>query len=179
VTRSGRWPVEPAPGEATPVPFGMSAYCVADPAQRSPGRPALVVVHGADDESTWTFAEVDDVVRAVAAGLLGLGLSAGDRVLLRMGNRAEFAFVFFGAIAAGLVAVPTSAQLTADEVGRLLADSGARAVALDPDLALDVPDTVAVVTAETIDGWVAADGRVEHALGDPDRPPARQDGRRG
>ena len=170
MTRPGRWPVEPAPGEATPVPFGMSAYCVADPARRAPDRPALVVVHGPDDESTWTFAEVDDVVRAVAAGLLGLGLSAGDRVLLRMGNRAEFAFVFFGAIAAGLVAVPTSAQLTADEAGRLLADSGARAVALDPDLALDVPDTVAVVTAETIDGWVAADGRAEHALGDPDRP---------
>lgn len=165
-----RWPVAPVPGEATPAPFGMSAYCVADPAARAPGRPALVVVHGSDEETAWTFAQVDDVVRAVAAGLLGLGLDPGDRVLLRMGNRAEFPFVFFGAIAAGLVAVPTSAQLTAQEAGHLLADSGARAVAVDPDLALDVPDGVRVVTAETIDAWVAGGDRAEHDLGDPDRP---------
>ena len=39
-----------------------------------------------------------------------------------MGNRAHFPFVFFGAIAAGLVAVPTSAQLTADEAAGLLAE---------------------------------------------------------
>lgn len=165
-----RWPVAPVPGEAVPAPFGMSAYCVADPAERAPDRVALVVVHGPDAESTWTFAEVDDVVRAVAAGLLALGLSPGDRVLLRMGNRAEFPFVFFGAIAAGLVAVPTSAQLTAGEAGALLRDCGARAVALDPDLDLDVPDGVHVVTAETVDGWLAGGERVDHDLGDPDRP---------
>ena len=165
-----RWPVAPVAGEATPAPFGMSAYCVADPAERAPDRAALVVVHGPDAESTWTFAEVDDVVRAVAAGLLALGLSPGDRVLLRMGNRAEFPFVFFGAIAAGLVAVPTSAQLTAREAGSLLRDSGARAVALDPDLELDVPDGVPVVTAETVDRWVAGGDRADHDLGDPDRP---------
>lgn len=165
-----RWPVAPVPGEATPAPFGMSAYCVADPAERAPDRAALVVVHGQDAESTWTFAEVDDVVRAVAAGLLALGLSPGDRVLLRMGNRAEFPFVFFGAIAAGLVAVPTSAQLTAGEAGRLLRDCGARAVVLDPDLDLDVPDDVPVVTAESVDRWVAGGDRSDHDLGDPDRP---------
>lgn len=165
-----RWPVAPVPREATPTPFGMSAYCVADPAERAPDRAALVVVHGPEDESTWTFAEVDDVVRAVAAGLLGLGLEPGDRVLLRMGNRAEFPFVFFGAIAAGLVAVPTSAQLTAHEAGVLLRDCGARAVALDPDLALDLPDGVRVVTSETIDGWVTDGERADHDLGDPDRP---------
>ena len=115
MTGSDRWPVRPEPGEAVPTPFGMSAYCVGDPAAHAPDRDALVVVHGAGDDSRWTFAEVDDVVRAVAVGLLGLGLQSGARVLLRMGNRAHFPFVFFGAIAAGLVAVPTSAQLTADE----------------------------------------------------------------
>ncbi len=170
MTRPGRWPVHPVPGEATPTPFGLSAYCVADPAERAPDRPALVVVHGPQDESSWTFAQVDDVVRAVAAGLLGLGLEAGDRVLLRMGNRAEFPFVFFGAIAAGLVAVPTSAQLTGDEAAALLEDCGARAVALDPDLSLDVPEGVHVVTAGIIDGWVAGHERTGHVLGDPDRP---------
>ncbi|WP_434965923.1 acyl-CoA synthetase [Janibacter indicus] len=165
-----RWPVRPVPGEAVPTPFGMSAYCVGDPAAHAPDRDALVVVHGPGEDSRWTFAEVDDVVRAVAAGLLALGLDPGDRVLLRMGNRAQFPFVFFGAIAAGLVAVPTSAQLTADEAAGLLADSGARAVALDPDLDLAVPQGVSVVTAEDVDAWVAGGERAEHDLGDADRP---------
>lgn len=165
-----RWPVRPEPGEAVPAEFGMSAYCVADPALRAPDRDALVVVHGDGDDSRWTFAEVDDTVRAVAAGLLGLGLRPGERVLLRMGNRAEFPFVFFGAIAAGLVAVPTSSQLTADEAAGLLADSGARAVALDPDLDLAVPQGVSVVTADDIPRWVADGERAGHDVGDPDRP---------
>ncbi|KRE39608.1 AMP-dependent synthetase [Janibacter sp. Soil728] len=147
----------------------MSAYCVADPAAHAPDRDALVVVHG-DGDSRWTFAQVDDTVRAVAAGLLGLGLHPGDRVLLRMGNRAEFPFVFFGAIAAGLVAVPTSSQLTPDEAARLLADSGARAVALDSDLDLVVPQGVPVVTADDIAGWVAGGERAGHDVGDPERP---------
>ena len=50
-----------------PSPFGMSAYCVGEPAAHAPDRDALVVVHGADGDSRWAFAEVDDVVRAVAA----------------------------------------------------------------------------------------------------------------
>nr|WP_245634538.1 acyl-CoA synthetase [Janibacter limosus] len=167
---SPRWPVRPEPGEAVPAEFGMSAYCVADPAQRAPDRDALVVVHGAGDDSRWTFAQVDDTVRAVAAGLLGLGLDPGDRVLLRMGNRAEFPFVFFGAIAAGLVAVPTSSQLTPAEAASLLADSGARAVALDPDLELAVSQGVSVVTPDDITRWVAGRERAGHDIGDPDRP---------
>lgn len=167
---AARWPVRPVPGEAVPSPFGMSVYCVADPAGRAPDRDALVVVHGDGDDSRWTFGQVDDTVRAVAAGLLRLGLHPGDRVLLRMGNRAEFPFVFFGAIAAGLVAVPTSSQLTADEAGLLLRDCGASAVALDPDLDLVVPQGVPVVTADDIATWVAGGERAEHDLGDPDRP---------
>ncbi len=165
-----RWPVEPAPGEVAPSPFGMSAYCVADPAARAPDRPALVVVHGVGHESSWTFAEVDDTVRGVAAGLLGLGLEPGDRVMLRMGNRAEFPFVFFGAIAAGLIAVPTSAQLTATEAAALLADCSAAAVALDEDLPLAVPDGLPVITAATVAAWIAGAARAPHHLGDPDRP---------
>ncbi len=162
--------MRPEPGEAVPTPFGMSAYCVADPAAHAPDRTALVVVHsGPGDESRWTFAEIDDTVRAVAAGLLGLGLERGDRVLIRMGNRAEFPFVFFGAVAAGLVAVPTSAQLTADEATELLQDSGAKAVALDEELPRRVPPHLPTITARTIAEWVAGEERAEHDIGHPDR----------
>ena len=56
----------------------------------------------------------------MTAGLLGLGLQSGARVLLRMGNRAEFPFVFFGAIAAGLAAV---LGVTADPEALALLDA--------------------------------------------------------
>ena len=51
MTGGDRWPVRPEPGEAVPTPFGMSAYCVGDPAAHAPDRDALVVVHGAGDDS--------------------------------------------------------------------------------------------------------------------------------
>ncbi|MBK5925796.1 benzoate--CoA ligase [Rhodobaculum claviforme] len=48
-----------------------------------------------------------------------MGLVPGDRVLMRLANSVEFPIVFLGAIAAGLVPVPTSAQLTGPEVSAL------------------------------------------------------------
>jgi acyl-coenzyme A synthetase/AMP-(fatty) acid ligase len=64
-------------------------------------------------------------VRAVAAGLDALGLARRSRILIRMGNEADYALLYFGAIAAGHVAVPTSSQLTPGEAARLAEDCGA------------------------------------------------------
>jgi acyl-coenzyme A synthetase/AMP-(fatty) acid ligase len=61
--------------------------------------------------------------------------------------------VFFGALAAGLVAVPTSAMLTAEEAEAILADSGAAAVVADPGLPMTVPDTVALATPDDVASW--------------------------
>ena len=57
----------------------------------------------------------------IAVGL-ALGFRAGDRVLMRLGNTVDFPLVYLGAIAAGLVPVPTSSQLTEGEVARIAAD---------------------------------------------------------
>ena len=68
-----------------PTRFSMARYCVGEPAARRPGATALVVVHDAEappeDAEHWTFGELDDAVRAVGAGLLGLGLPAGAHIL--------------------------------------------------------------------------------------------------
>ena len=135
----------------------MARYCVTDPAAAHPGKDALVVVHAAPvdgplEASRWTFAQVEAAVGACADRLRALGLDRGDRVLLRMGNRAAFPFAFFGAMAAGLVAVPTSSQLTVEEIDWVLADSGARAVVLDPALPATVPDGMPVLLADEVDG---------------------------
>ncbi|WP_370891158.1 acyl-CoA synthetase [Janibacter sp. GXQ6167] len=152
-----------------PAEYTMARYCVGDPAARRPDHLALIVVHDAHADPAdpaavdqWTYREVDAAVRSIARGLTapttegGLGLHRGDRVMLRMGNRARFPLTFFGAIAAGLVAVPTSAQLTEEEAAWILADSEAAAIALDPDLSVAVPEGIAILTPELIATWIAA-----------------------
>ena len=66
----------------------------------------------------------------MAGGLLGLGLAPGERLMVRLPNTSDYALLFFGAIAAGIVPLPVSPQLTAAEADFLLGDSGAAALAL-------------------------------------------------
>ncbi|MGV1007712.1 MAG: acyl-CoA synthetase [Dermatophilaceae bacterium] len=139
--------------EPPPPRFNMARYCVGPGMPRRPDHIGLVVVHDAldplADAERWTYAQLDHAVTACAAGLLAHGIRPGERLVLRMGNTSDYALLFFGAIAAGIVAVPTSAQLTAEEVGFVLADSGASALAVSPDLDVDTglprvwPDDVA------------------------------------
>jgi len=79
-----------------------------------------------DDVLTW--GQVDAAVDAAAAGLLGLGLATGDRVGIQLGNTPDFPVVYFGALRAGLVAVPLNTGYTRDELAHALGDSGARAL---------------------------------------------------
>ncbi|MCT8328848.1 class I adenylate-forming enzyme family protein [Albidovulum sediminis] len=74
----------------------------------------------------WSYARLSGAVRGVATGLLERGLAPGDRVLLRLGNGVEFPLAFLGAIAAGLVPVVASSQLTQPEVERIARDLAPR-----------------------------------------------------
>ncbi|WP_029058037.1 class I adenylate-forming enzyme family protein [Stappia stellulata] len=109
----------------------LAQYCLtqADPA---PARDALLVLGpGAVVRERWTYGDLSAAIHAVAGGLGKLGLEPGTRVLLRLGHSSDFPLMFFGAIGAGLVPVPTSAMLTSDECNALLADSGAALVLHD------------------------------------------------
>ncbi|HYO85616.1 MAG TPA: AMP-binding protein [Dermatophilaceae bacterium] len=163
-------------GEPPPPRFNMAAYCLGlrPGAPRDPDRVGLVVVSDAHAPATaaqrWTYAELDDSVRAAAAGLLALGLQPGERVMLRLGNSAAYPLLFFGAVAAGLVAVPTSAQLTAEEALLLLADSGARAVVMSDDLGIEVPDGVMRLGPERLAAWQGGADRAGYSDTDAEDP---------
>ena len=105
-------------GELPPARFNMARYCLAA-AQATPDKVALVVVSDAhaliERAECWTYAQLDEAVRRVAAGLRSLGLKPGERLMIRMGNTSDYALLFFGAIAAGCVPLPSSAQLTEEE----------------------------------------------------------------
>jgi acyl-coenzyme A synthetase/AMP-(fatty) acid ligase len=136
-------------GEWPPARFNMARYCLEMAARTTPDKVALIVVSDAqapaDRAEHWTYGQLDETVRRIAAGLRQLGLAPGARLMIRMGNTSDYALLFFGAIAAGCVPLPSSAQLTEAEADFLLADSGARLLALSDELAIAPPSGVRVL----------------------------------
>ncbi|QQS55207.1 MAG: acyl-CoA synthetase [Candidatus Competibacteraceae bacterium] len=136
-------------GELPPARFNLARYCLQAAARTTPDKVALVVVSDADAPvgaaEHWTYAQLDEAVRRTAAGLRRLGLAPGARLMIRMGNTSDYALLFFGAIAAGCVPLPSSAQLTEEEAAFLLADSGARLLAMADELTIRPPPGVQVL----------------------------------
>ncbi|WP_110207856.1 class I adenylate-forming enzyme family protein [Nocardioides daejeonensis] len=98
-------------------------------AARAQGADIALVEAASGRSLTWSAldAEVDQVV----TGLGEAGLVAGYRVMLVLGNRIEFVTAYLGALRAQLVVVPANPRSTAAELGRMLADCGARLVIAD------------------------------------------------
>lgn len=115
-----------------PERMNMAAYCLAQSARERPDKIALIVVRNLSEteHETWTFAQLQDAVLRVSGALKATGLQRGDRILIRLDNTSAYAVLFFGALAAGIVPIPASTELTEQESAFLLADSGAAAVAL-------------------------------------------------
>ncbi len=143
--------------EPCPAAFNMAAYSVRDPARRDETGDALIVVDGdAPDTArlTLSFVQVDDAVRRAASALRAAGIARGDRVLIRLGDGPDFPIAFFGAIAAGAVAMPLSSQLSAAELAAIAADAQPRLALLAEDApAFDIAgarrvDPASLATAE-------------------------------
>lgn len=96
-------------------------------------RPYLIT-----DKRTWSYQEVADAANRAGAGLLGLGLAPGDRVILALRDRPEFVIAFWGAMKAGLVPVPVAQGLSVSDIHFILTDSQARVVVCDPPSASSV-----------------------------------------
>ena len=139
---------------------------------------------------TLTYAELDERVGIVAGGLRALGLRRDDRVLLVMSDEIPMLTGILGAFRAGLVAVPVSTMFTGSELGKIMDDSGARAVLATPEFAESVsqavalsPDVEHVVLAGEGDLEVGGDVRLHSwaeltaggALGDRSTAPTLDD----
>ncbi len=162
-----------APALTSPsAPFNLARFCLGPADHRDPARAGLVVTHDLADPASgaerWTYAELDDAVRAVARGLLDHGLQPGERLVLRLGDTSDFALAFFGAVAAGVVPVPTSDQLTPEEVTAVAADCRAVALAVAPGL--EVSSGLPVVGPEHLARWRAGGERADYAYSLPDDP---------
>ena len=130
--------VDDAPPPALPRRFNMAAHVLG--AGAAPDKTALTVLGaGGAVMERWSYADLDREIRATAAGLRAAGLGPGDRVALRLANSSTFPILFFATLAAGGVAVPTSAALTPGEFAVLAEDMAPRLVAVSDGLEVPAP----------------------------------------
>ena len=112
---------------------------------KDPDRTAII------DAADWERAPershrwLDERARAVARALLGRGLKRGERIAIFAANSADWLAVYFGAMRAGLIAVPVNWRFPDETVAHVLRDSGAKLLFVDEDRRERAPDGLPAV----------------------------------
>ena len=112
---------------------------------KDPDLPAIV------DACDWERAPershrwLDERARAAARALGGRGLRRGERIAIFAANSADWLAVYFGAMRAGLVAVPVNWRFPDETVAHVLKDSGSRLAFVDGARRDRVPDGLPAV----------------------------------
>src|SRR5262245_17218794 len=81
-----------------------------------------------DGASSLTYGELRERTWRVAAAFASLGLKPESRIALLLPDSVDFPVAFWGAVRAGMVAVPFNTFLNVEHYAYLLADSRAQAL---------------------------------------------------
>lgn len=154
-------------GALAPCPssFNLAQY-VLSAGLHSPDKTALSIVSPTAHKD-WSYGALTAAILGTATGLLNSGLKPGDIVLMRLGNSVDFPIAYLGAIAAGIVPVPTSSQLTEFEVSKMLKQLSPSAILRGGGIAcpdVDIP----VFTAAQYEAWHDLPP-AQFNMGDPNR----------
>ena len=148
-------PDHPAPGQYThpcawDVPLAeLTVPDLLDRAAReAPGAPAIDFMG-----RTYSYSQVQQDARRVAAGLAARGIRKGDRVGLYLPNVPIYPAAYYGAMMAGAVVVNFSPLYTVDELSAQVADSGARLL-VTVDVASLLPTALAVLEGSALETLV-------------------------
>lgn len=87
-----------------------------------------------DGEGSMTYGQLDDAVRRFAGVLHDAGVSADDRIAFIAPDSRWLSAGFWGAIAAGAVAVPVNTLLKPADFRYVVADCGARIAVVNPQI---------------------------------------------
>ncbi len=90
--------------------------------------PAALALRSSDDTVRLTWRQYADRVRSIAAGLAGLGVTAGDTVGLMLTNRPEFHLVDTGALHAGATPFSIYNTLAPEQIAFLFGNAGNKVV---------------------------------------------------
>jgi fatty-acyl-CoA synthase len=115
--------------------------------------------------TAWTYAEFDDLVTRLAAGLHRIGVGEGDKVAVLARNSHGFAALRFALARRGAVLVPINFMLKAEEVAYILRHAGARTLATDSGLAGLAREASALETQVMQFIWLPSEDASEPAPG--------------
>jgi long-chain acyl-CoA synthetase len=102
--------------------------------RRAAEQPRAVMLRRKDGAGDWqdvTAEQFRDEVRALARGLIGAGVSPGDRVALMSHTRYEWTLLDYALWSVGAVVVPIYETSSADQAEWILSNSAARAVIVE------------------------------------------------
>lgn len=99
-------------------------------ARNNSNKPALIF-----NDLVHTYEEFNQEANRIANALIAFGVKTGDKIAIMMKNSDRFAFVYYGILKAGGIAVPINFRLTAHEASYILNDSDSLIVFADEDLA--------------------------------------------
>jgi long-chain acyl-CoA synthetase len=114
-----------------------------------------------DERSELDWGAVDDILNRCANGLNELDLGPDRRIAVFSENSVETALANLGGLVAGASVVPVNFHLTAEEVGYILSDSGARVLFVDASTQARGVEAAKQSDVHTIISWSGvADGDV-------------------
>ena len=128
IYRGFRWQV--------PQAFNLFEVCCARWARQTPQATALICEHEQGDIAQLSYADLHAYALRLAAALLALGVTRGDRVAIVMPQRLETAVAHMAVSALGAVAMPLSMLFGAEALSFRLRDSQA-ALAIVDESAID------------------------------------------
>jgi acyl-CoA synthetase (AMP-forming)/AMP-acid ligase II len=80
------------------------------------------------EDRRYSYAELDELIRAFAAGLAARGVQPGDRLALVMPNCLHSIICYLGGIRAGAIALPINVRLRPQEMQFILQDAAPTAI---------------------------------------------------
>ena len=75
---------------SAPDSFNLAQHCLGRQAAERGAQTALILCDGPSAFRSWTYGELDLMVRKLARGLIERGLKKGDRVMIRAENDIDF-----------------------------------------------------------------------------------------
>jgi crotonobetaine/carnitine-CoA ligase len=123
--------------------------------EQRPGARALVFEDSSGSVREWTYRRLAEDTRRAAAGFAGIGVRAGDKVVVHLPNVPELLLTIFGLARLGAVAVPSNTANGARELHHIVSWSDASLVVTSARLSGvfdELGDAMAPVRATVIAG---------------------------
>ena len=96
---------------------------------RFPDKVALII-----EQTTYTYAELCQLTRSLAASFLQRGIGPGDRVAFLLPNSFEIVLCYYACFKIGAIAVPLNIRFQAELLQYALTHSGTRLLISEPEL---------------------------------------------